>query len=163
MSTPSAFAQGLADLFRRDLTRLLEELAAFPDDASFWKVMPGVTNPAGNLVLHIEGNLRGYVGRNLGGVPYERNRPLEFSAKDYSGKDLIARVENLREFIPGVIGAMSKEALDAEYPENIIGVPASSRQCLMSLYAHLSYHTGQIDYLRRIVTNGAPLKFTTLK
>jgi hypothetical protein len=68
----------LAALFRRDIARLLQQIHAFPDDASLWQAVPGVNNCAGNLVLHLEGNLREFVGRQLGGVPYQRNRPAEF-------------------------------------------------------------------------------------
>ena len=70
---------GLALIYRRDLTRLLQQVEAFPDNNSLWKTLPGVTNCAGNLVLHLEGNLREFVGRQLGGQDYQRQRPLEFS------------------------------------------------------------------------------------
>ena len=53
----------LAALFRRDLTRLIQQLDAFPNDQVVWQCAPGVTNSAGNLVLHLEGNLREYIGR----------------------------------------------------------------------------------------------------
>jgi hypothetical protein len=56
-------AQEITQLFRRDLTRLLQELEAFPDDGTVWRTLPGVGNSAGNLALHLEGNLREFVGR----------------------------------------------------------------------------------------------------
>ena len=42
----------LSDLYARDLTRLIQELTAFPDTASLWKTAPGVSNAAGTLALH---------------------------------------------------------------------------------------------------------------
>jgi hypothetical protein len=75
-------ASELAALFSRDITRLIQELQAFPDTASLWKTQPGVTNSAGNLALHLEGNLREYIGRQLGHVDYTRDRPAEFGRKD---------------------------------------------------------------------------------
>lgn len=71
----------LAALVRRDLTRLLQQLQAFPNEAALWQTVPGISNSAGNLVLHLDGNLREYVGRQLGGLPYQRQRNLEFSLK----------------------------------------------------------------------------------
>jgi hypothetical protein len=68
----------LAALFRRDLNRLIQELRAFPSDEKLWAVLPGISNSAGNLILHLEGNLREYIGRQLGGVAYTRQRDLEF-------------------------------------------------------------------------------------
>ena len=47
----------------------------------YGETLPGVINPAGNLALHIEGNLREFVGRQLGQLTYKRNRELEFSSR----------------------------------------------------------------------------------
>ena len=63
-------ALGIAALFSRDLTRLIQELQAFPNDETLWERAPGVKNSAGNLVLHLEGNLREFIGRQLGQVGY---------------------------------------------------------------------------------------------
>ena len=41
----------------RELETLQREIALFPDDDSIWKILPGVTNSAGNLALHVAGNL----------------------------------------------------------------------------------------------------------
>ena len=41
-------ATELAALYARDLTRLIEEIRAFPDRDTLWKTAPGVTNSAGN-------------------------------------------------------------------------------------------------------------------
>ena len=68
----------MAGLYRRDLSRLLQEIERFPDDGALWRTLPGVTNSAGNLILHLEGNLREFIGRQLGNVAFERKRDLEF-------------------------------------------------------------------------------------
>lgn len=44
----------LAELYARDLTRLIQDLRAFPDTASMWRTAPGVTNAAGTLALHLD-------------------------------------------------------------------------------------------------------------
>ena len=80
----------LAPLFRRDLIRLGQQVEAFPTDEMLWRTPAQFTNPPGNLVLHIEGNLREYVGRQLGNTPYVRNRPLEFSTRGVSKRDLVS-------------------------------------------------------------------------
>jgi hypothetical protein len=53
----------LAHLFRRDLEKLRRQVEAFPNDELLWQTLPGVTKAAGNLALHIEGNLREFIGR----------------------------------------------------------------------------------------------------
>ena len=146
----------LAALFARDIARLIQELRAFPDTASLWKTTPGVTNAAGSLALHLEGNLREYIGRQLGGVAYTRQRPLEFSTRGVEQAELMARLETVKELVARVVSGLSSEQLDATYPELVLGKPMTTRQFLVHLEGHLNYHLGQVDYLRRFVTaNGA--------
>ena len=70
----------LSLLYQRDLTRLHQEIAAFPSQDTLWATVPGISNSAGHLTLHLEGNLREYVGRLIGNVAFARNRPQEFPA-----------------------------------------------------------------------------------
>ena len=141
----------LALLFRRELTRLSQQVDAFPHDEALWQTLPGVTNAAGNLALHIEGNLREYIGRQLGKLPYKRNRELEFNTKGMSRRELGTRIAELRRSIPEVIEHLSSEQLDAEYPEVVLEIATSTRQLLIHLHGHLNWHLGQIDYLRRVL------------
>jgi hypothetical protein len=146
----------LSALFSRDIHRLIQELQAFPDTAAVWQTAPGVSNAAGTLALHLEGNLREYIGRQLGGIEFTRDRPREFSARGVEQAELIARLEKVRDTIPPVIAALSAAQLDADYPEKVLGKPISTRQFLIHLLGHLNYHLGQVDYLRRFATgNGA--------
>lgn len=85
-----------ASLYRRDLTKLAQELRAFPDTSAIWRTAPGVTNAAGTLALHLEGNLREYIGRQLGQIDYKRDRSLEFSARGIAQEELIRRIEAVR-------------------------------------------------------------------
>jgi hypothetical protein len=144
-------ASDLAFLFSRDLTRLGKQIEGFPSDETLWEPLPGVLNPAGNLVLHIEGNLREFVGRQLGQLAYKRNRELEFSSRGMSRHEIGARMAELRESIPAVIRDLSEEQMEMEYPEVVLEVATTTRQFLIHLYGHLNWHLGQIDYLRRIL------------
>ena len=155
-------ATELSALFVRDLERLIQELQAFPDTASVWQTAPGVTNAAGTLALHLEGNLREYVGRQLGQIAYSRQRPLEFSARDVEKAELIGRLEAVKAMLPGVLRALSPSQLDARYPEAIHGKSISIRQFLIHLLAHLNYHLGQVDYLRRITTGKGAIDLAVL-
>src|SRR5262245_19571908 len=142
----------LATLFSRDLTKLSKQIESFPADKLIWQTLPGVINPAGNLALHIEGNLSEFVGRQLGGLPYQRNRDLEFSSKAGSRAELSTRLAKLRESIPAVIEALKADALEKEYPQVVLDRPMSIGEFLIHLYGHLNWHLGQVDYLRRLLT-----------
>lgn len=159
---PTSIAQGLAALFYRDLTRLIQELQAFPNDETLWRRSPGVKNAAGNLVLHLEGNLREYIGRQLGQVAYSRARDQEFELGGVSHDDLVRRMEQVKELVVRVVGQLSEGELLAPYPERVLETTLSAHDYLVHLHGHLNFHLGQIDYLRRILTEGAAVTFIGL-
>jgi hypothetical protein len=149
----------MIDDVRRLLTRELEafarEVELFPDDESLWKTLPGVTNSAGNLALHVCGNLQHFVGAVLGGTGYVRNRPLEFATRAGRRED-VAR--QLRETIPVVataLGRVPESALAALYPEPHDGVQLPCGRFLLHICIHLAFHLGQAGYLRRALTGDA--------
>lgn len=146
----------LAWLYRRDLGRLGRQLDAFPDDA-LWQVVPGVANSAGNLMLHLDGNLRDFVGRVLGGVTYQRDRPREFAATAVPRAELASALAGLATLVPEVIERVEPAAWDVTYPLEVLGEPMSTRQFVVHLYGHLNYHLGQVDYLRRVLTGDGAL------
>lgn len=146
----------LAALFARDLARWRRQVEAFPDTPSLWMKAPGVTNAAGTLALHVEGNLREYVGRLLGGVPYVRDRDREFSGRAVDQAELVWRLEDLRTLVPRIIAGLTTVQLQATYPEPHDGALLSTRRFLLHLYGHASYHLGQVDVLRRSTIHGMP-------
>lgn len=155
-------AHDLAPLYRRDLTRLRQQIEAFPNDETLWQTLPGITNPAGNLMLHLEGNLREYIGRQLGGLPYQRKRELEFNTKGLSKEDLLTRIAELYLTIPDIIEKLTPAQMEAEYPEQVLGVPMTTQQFVIHLAGHLNWHLGQFDYIRRIVTGEGAIKLQGL-
>lgn len=155
--------QELGDLFRRDLRRLIQELEAMPEDGRMlWERLPNSGNSLGNLVLHLEGNLREYIGRVLGGLPYQRQRDAEFTGSGLTREQLIGRVRELESLIPVVLAGLGDEVLEAEYPEEVLGRRLSARQFAVHLHGHFNYHLGQLDYLRRMLTGGSALPLAGL-
>jgi hypothetical protein len=152
----------LASLYFRDLTRVVQELQAFPDTAACWATAPGVANAAGTLALHLEGNLREYIGRQLGGIPFTRDRPREFSDRGIAQSELISRIEKVRGMTDSVLQRLSDEALDAAFPEPLFDAMLSTWMTLIHLNGHLNYHLGQIDYLRRLSTGDGAIALASL-
>lgn len=155
-------AHELSALYARDLTRLIQQLNAFPDTATMWQTRAGITNSAGNLALHLEGNLREFIGRLLGHLEYQRDRPREFSDSGIEKAELIARLTAVRDEIPQVIAGLTVDELDADFPQVYVGRTLSNRQMLIHLDGHLSYHLGQIDYLRRVLTGDGAITLADL-
>lgn len=154
----NATCDDLAALYSRDLSRLIRQIEAFPNDEALWQTLPGITNTAGNLALHLEGNLREYIGRQLGHMAYSRNRPTEFAAKGLGREELVNRIEDLRRSIQSVIASLSAETMEAQYPEVVLEKPLSTNAFLIHLYGHLNWHLGQIDSLRRALTGAGAIK-----
>ncbi len=67
--------------FETGLNKLRNEVEEYGSDEAFWSIPDGVANSAGNLCLHLLGNLNHYVGAKLGETGYVRDRPSEFSSK----------------------------------------------------------------------------------
>ncbi|GGQ93292.1 DinB family protein [Deinococcus ruber] len=143
----------LARLYERDLNKVIEELELYPDEAAIWTVQPGIANPAGNLALHLVGNLRLFVGLNLGGIAYVRDRPAEFARKDVPRSELVAALQTTAQGIQQTLAKLDEDALNQAYPAAVAGFPAdmTTAAFLMHLYGHLNWHLGQIDYHRRLL------------
>ncbi len=144
----------LLKLFDRDLLRLEEEINLYPTEESIWKLDGEIKNTAGNLCLHLCGNLQHYIGRNLGRIPYARNRENEFSAKGISKAELIVEVQKTRQAVRESLETLKPSILETEYPEKIYDYPMTTGYFLIHLTAHLNYHLGQINYHRRILAAG---------
>jgi len=149
----------LAALFYRDLTRLHQEIEAYPDGETLWRVAEGISNSAGNLVLHLMGNLNSYLGAALGQTGYVRNREAEFSTKNLSKQDLLERIVATRRVVETVIQSLSEEQLAAPFPIEVLGYPMSTLSFLFHAHGHLTYHLGQIDYHRRLLVVGGAIDF----
>lgn len=72
------------------------------------------------------------------------------------------RFEAVKSTIPAIIARLTESELDARFPEQVLGVPMSTRQFLVHLYGHLNYHLGQVDYLRRLVTGHGAIELAGL-
>ncbi len=147
----------LARLFARDLNKVAKQIQSFEEERQLWMVLPGIANSAGNLVLHLVGNLREYIGRQLGGIDYTRNRPSEFENIPVAASELLQRIEFVGAMVPQVVESLKEPQLLALYPEKVLGEEMTTHFFLIHLHGHLNYHLGQIDYLRRILTKGKAL------
>ena len=139
----------------RELETFAREVEAFRDDATLWKTLPGVTNSAGNLALHVAGNLRHYVGAVLGDTGYLRNREAEFATRDGSRSGVVRELNEAAEVVARVLPGVPEGVLSAPFPEAVGGVTPRCDRFLLHLCTHLAFHLGQASYLRRVLTQDA--------
>ena len=141
----------LLALFTRDLNKMKDELNLYSTESNIWKVEPNISNSAGNLTLHLIGNLNHFVGAVLGKTTYIRHRELEFSKKDIPRTILIEDIDKTIAVLTGVLSKISNADLDVEYAFAKPDKLDSTGQFLLNLTAHLAYHLGQINYHRRLL------------
>jgi hypothetical protein len=139
-------------LLTRELAAFAREVELFPDDESLWKTLPGVTNSAGNLALHVCGNLQHFVGAVLGGTGYVRKRPAEFSTRAGRREDVARQIRETIPVVAAALGRVPESALAAPYPEPHDGVQLPCGRFLLHICIHLAFHLGQAGYLRRALT-----------
>ena len=142
----------LRTVMLRELRALRREVEAYPSDADLWRVVPGIANSGGNLVLHLAGNLQYFVGAALGGTGYVRNREAEFGTRDVPRRELLEQVDRAMTAVETGLGKLRDDDLDQPYPEPVGGGSYTTGAFLTHLAVHLAYHLGQVDYHRRIVT-----------
>ena len=142
-------------LFNRDLKRLINEIEQYNIEADIWKVKGQINNSAGNLCLHLVGNLNTYIGRELGKTGYLRNRELEFSSKGVPRQVLIQKVKNTIQIINQALDNFDENLLETEYPILVFDKKTSTEYLLVHLTTHLTYHLGQINYHRRLIESDA--------
>ncbi len=154
----NATIASIAAIIDRELRSVCAELEAYADERDLWLVAPGITNPPGVLAAHLVGNLQHFIGARLGGTGYLRDRAAEFSRRDRTRAELVAALEETRGIVRATLAALPEGELDREYPEVIAGVRLGTGDLLIHLVSHLAYHLGQIDYHRRLLAGGAPVR-----
>lgn len=141
----------LTSLFERDLNRVITELELYQTESNIWRIEKDIANSAGNLVLHLIGNLNTYIGKEIGGTAYVRNRELEFSLKDVPRQEMIVQLKATIEVIQSALSTLTDEAIKQEYPVLVLSEKTTIEYFLVHLIGHLNYHLGQINYHRRLV------------
>lgn len=143
--------QVLTTLITRDLQKLKAELELYQNEANVWKIAGGITNSAGNLCLHLVGNLNAYIGAILGNTGYVRDRDAEFALKNIPRAELIEKIESTIIMITSVLPLVENKTLEAEFPLLVLKEKTSTEYFLIHLTAHLGYHLGQVNYHRRLI------------
>lgn len=141
----------LIELFERDLQRLKTEIELYKDEDNLWVLKEGISNTAGNLCLHLVGNLNHFIGATLGNTGYVRYRDDEFSLKNIPRQDLVINIDNCILVVKNTFSKLSDAEIEKDFPLEKHGTIVSTGNMLTHLYGHLSYHLGQINYHRRLL------------
>ena len=141
----------LTELYERDLNKLRDEIAQYTDENDLWKTSDGISNSAGNLCLHLTGNLKHFFGAVIGGTGYVRDRDAEFANKNISRSEMLADIDATRNVVLSTLAGLTEEDLDKPYPIEVFGHPMTTGYFVTHLATHFNYHLGQINYHRRLL------------
>jgi len=141
----------LKNLFDRELTAFIDEFKKIPED-KLWQTTGTIANSGAVLAKHITGNLNHFFGHVLGGSSYIRDKEKEFNPQaDKSRAELAADMEACPALLQRVISSITEEELSVPFPVEVYG-GMNTFEFLLHLYYHLSYHLGQLNYLRRALS-----------
>ena len=142
----STIAAGLTARYKK-LAGDVRELAAPLSDEQFWTKPFAFGNSFGHLVLHLTGNLNYYIGAQIAGTGYVRDRPLEFSDATRPSKgEVLKKFDQTIEMVLATISSQSEDDWSKEY--TAVGTDARDRfGIVLSCATHLHHHIGQMMYL----------------
>jgi uncharacterized damage-inducible protein DinB len=144
----TAVIAGDLDRYYKRASLEICNLAETLSQDDFWRRPYSYGNSVGHLLLHLTGNLNYYIGAEIAGTGYIRNRPLEFSDSSRPPKDQV--VKNFREAVVMVLTTLSKQSeadLVSAYSARGEEDAGDRFTVFLRCAAHLSHHAGQIIYL----------------
>jgi uncharacterized damage-inducible protein DinB len=139
-------ASGLTARYKK-LAGVVRELAEPLSDEQFWAKPFAFGNSFGHLVLHLTGNLNYYIGAQIAGTGYVRDRPLEFSeATRPSKEEVLKKFDRSIEMVLATINSQTVDDWSKEY--TAVGADARDRfEMVLQCATHLNHHIGQMMYL----------------
>ncbi|MFI5114644.1 MAG: DinB family protein [Terriglobales bacterium] len=125
----------------------VRELAAPLSEEQFWTKPFPFGNSFGHLVLHLTGNLDYYIGAQIAGTGYVRDRPREFTEAARPSKDeVLKKFDEAAQMVVRTIRSQSAEDWSVAYSGT--GVDDRNRlEIFLSCATHLHHHIGQMMYL----------------
>src|SRR3954468_19158728 len=150
MTLEDDFLTSAADKLAENLDRIETCLTELPP-AALWARDSEHENAVGNLLLHLEGNVRQWILSGIGTKSAERDRPSEFSARTgANGSVLIAKLgDTVREAV-ALIRSLPHPRLAETV--SIQGFDTTVLSAIFHVVEHFSGHTYQIILLTKRFT-----------
>jgi uncharacterized damage-inducible protein DinB len=156
LSAALAFLRHTRFRLREDyLVKIAAALSELTDEQVWWRPNDA-SNSAGNLILHLSGNVRQWIIAGVGGQPNLRDRASEFAERRQIGRD--ALLELLTATLNEVDAALAKleddvVAAQSDAPLQRECMPQGFTQTVLDaifhVVEHFSYHTGQIVFIAK--------------
>jgi uncharacterized damage-inducible protein DinB len=151
MTAEQIFLTTAADKLAENLDRI-EACAPKLPEQFVWARDSEHENAVGNLLLHLEGNVRQWILASIGGAPDTRHRPSEFSAR--SGPAASALVSKLRATVDDAVRVI--RSLPPDRLTEAVTIQGDETTVLGAVFhvvEHFSGHTYQIILLTKRATH----------
>jgi uncharacterized damage-inducible protein DinB len=143
-------------LYVESVPRILKCLDQLTIEQIWWRPNES-SNSIGNLVLHLCGNVSQWISSGLGGYPDHRIRQQEFDQQGMMSKEQLSNIlVTTMEQAKPIIRAIPVTELLSKRPVQTFEETGLS--ILVHVTEHFSYHTGQIAYITKMLSN-KPLGF----
>ena len=152
-------AQARHSLQAHHLPRIARCLVLLAEKEIWWRAHP-TSNSVGNLVLHLEGNVRQWIISGVGGAPDRRERDTEFAEPGpLPRRMLLTRLRKTVGEACRVLARLSARGLARLY--TIQGFRLTGLQAVLHVMEHVSHHSGQIILVTKLKRQ-QDLRFTRL-
>jgi uncharacterized damage-inducible protein DinB len=129
------------------LPKIEGALERMSEDDLWWRPN-AASNSAGNLVLHLAGNVRQWIVSGLGGAPDVRARAAEFAATGGVAREgALAHLRAAVDDASTVLARLAAADLAAHY--TIQGNTVTGLYAVYHVVEHFAMHTGQIVWLAK--------------
>jgi uncharacterized damage-inducible protein DinB len=134
-------------------TQLRLAVEALPDEGLWWRPNDQ-SNSVGNLLLHLNGNVRQWILAGVGGQPDARHRAAEFDARSGpTASALLADLNRTLDDVDLVLAGLTDAALLE--PRTIQGRDTTVLAAVFHVVEHFSGHLGQIILIAKLLAPGA--------
>jgi hypothetical protein len=140
-------AAGFAERYTA-LSSKVRELAEPLSGQQFWRKPFPFGNSFGHLVLHLTGNLNYYIGAELAGTDYIRDRDREFTETDHPPKsEIMNHFDQAVAVVLRTIQAQSPDDWSKAYTAMREEGAGNRFNIFLRCATHLHHHVGQMIYL----------------
>jgi len=130
--------------------RLRARVEPLSEEQMWWRPNEA-TNSIGNLILHLNGNVRQWLVASFNRLEDDRNRPAEFGARELvSAATLVELLSGTMQQAAEVLARLTREDLVASY--EIQGYRVSGLDAVYQVVEHFGMHYGQILYIAKTLS-----------
>lgn len=143
----AAFAKTSTTYLREYLARIERAVEILPEADLWWRPHPD-TLSAGNILLHLSGNVRQWIVSGLGSANDGRDRAAEFAATEgATGAELLEALRRTVQAAAATIDALDERSAVQEY--SIQGTKVRGWEAVYHVVEHFSWHTGQLVWIAK--------------